>query len=106
MRGKGINYDTGFSPGGHSSREHFDAGIVRAEMRVIARELRCTAVRISGGDPGRLTTAGEWTGGRHRRLAATPDNPHAAAAESAFGPGPAGASPLPRLDMLLRFALP
>ena len=59
MRGKGINYDTGFSPGGRSSREHFDAGIVRAEMRVIARELRCTAVRISGGDPGRLSTAGE-----------------------------------------------
>ena len=25
MRGKGINYDTGFSPGGVSSREHFDA---------------------------------------------------------------------------------
>ena len=59
MRGKGINYDTGFSPGGRGSREHFDAGIVRAEMRVIARELRCTAVRISGGDPGRLSTAGE-----------------------------------------------
>jgi hypothetical protein len=36
MRGKGINYDTGFSPGGHDSREHFDAGIVRGEMRVIA----------------------------------------------------------------------
>ena len=49
MRGKGINYDTGFSPGGRNSREHFDAGIVRGEMRVIARELRCTAVRISGG---------------------------------------------------------
>ena len=29
------------------------------EMSVIARELRCTAVRISGGDPGRLSTAGE-----------------------------------------------
>src|SRR6266516_4577670 len=59
MRGKGINYDTGFSPGGHNSREHFDADLVRAEMRVIARELHCTAVRISGGDPGRLSTAGE-----------------------------------------------
>src|SRR2546423_11130295 len=59
MRGKGINYDTGFSPGGHNSREHFDAGIVRREMGVIARELHCTAVRISGGDPGRLSTAGE-----------------------------------------------
>ena len=59
MRGKGINYDTGFAPGGESSREHFDADIVRREMRVIARELRCTAVRISGGDPARLSVAGE-----------------------------------------------
>jgi hypothetical protein len=59
MRGKGINYDTGFYPGGENSREHFDAGVVRREMRVIARELGCTAVRISGGDPARLSTAGE-----------------------------------------------
>jgi hypothetical protein len=59
MRGKGINYDTGFSPGGRNSREHFDAGTVRREMRVIARDLHCTAVRISGGDPGRLSIAGE-----------------------------------------------
>ena len=59
MRGQGINYDTGFYPGGRGSREHFDADVVRREMGVIARELRCTAVRISGGDPGRLSTAGE-----------------------------------------------
>src|SRR5215471_18825816 len=59
MRGKGINYDTGFSPGGENSREHFDAGVVRSEMRVIARELHCTAVRISGGEPARLSVAGE-----------------------------------------------
>ena len=59
MRGKGINYDTGFSPGGENSREHFDADVVRSEMRIIARELRCTAVRISGGEPARLSMAGE-----------------------------------------------
>ena len=59
MRGKGINYDTGFYPGGHNSREHFDADVVRSEMRVIARDLRCTAVRISGGEPARLSIAGE-----------------------------------------------
>jgi hypothetical protein len=59
MRGKGINYDTGFSPGGRSSREHFDADVVRSEMRVIAGELHCTAVRISGGEPARLSTAAE-----------------------------------------------
>jgi len=59
MRGKGINYDTGFCPGGENSREHFDADAVRGEMRVIARELHCTAVRISGGEPARLSVAGE-----------------------------------------------
>src|SRR5262249_53190379 len=59
MRGKGINYDTGFSPGGETSREHFDAGVVRSEMRIIARELHCTAVRISGGEPARLSVAAE-----------------------------------------------
>jgi len=59
MRGKGINYDTGFSPGGHISRPDFDAGIVRREMQVIASELGCTAVRVSGGEPDRLSVAGE-----------------------------------------------
>jgi hypothetical protein len=59
MRGKGINYDTGFSPGGNISRPDFDADIVRREMEVIASELGCTAVRISGGEPGRLSVAGE-----------------------------------------------
>jgi hypothetical protein len=59
MRGKGINYDTGFSPGGVNSREHFDADVVRGEMRIIAREMHCTAVRISGGEPARLSVAGQ-----------------------------------------------
>jgi hypothetical protein len=59
MRGKGINYDTGFFPGGVSSREQFDTDVVRREMRVIADDLRCTAVRISGGDPARLSVAAE-----------------------------------------------
>ena len=59
MRGKGINYDTGFSPGGNTSRPDFDPDIVRREMQVIASELGCTAVRVSGGEPGRLSVAGE-----------------------------------------------
>jgi hypothetical protein len=59
MRGKGINYDTGFSPGGRLSREDFDADVVSREMQVIASELRCTAVRITGGDPERLSVAGQ-----------------------------------------------
>ncbi|MBO4270970.1 hypothetical protein [Microbispora triticiradicis] len=57
MRGRGINYDTGFLPGGHTSRESFDPETVREEMRVIAGELNCTAVRITGGDPERIGAA-------------------------------------------------
>lgn len=57
MRGKGINYDTGFRPGGHQSRPDFDPDTVRREMLVIAEELHCTAVRISGADPERLSVA-------------------------------------------------
>ncbi|HSZ41851.1 MAG TPA: hypothetical protein VK817_17990 [Trebonia sp.] len=56
MRGKGINYDVGFMPG-KSSRPDFDPAVVAAEMRVIARELGCTAVRISGADPERIDVA-------------------------------------------------
>jgi hypothetical protein len=59
MRGKGINYDTGFSPGGRLSREDFDPATVQQEMRVIAGELGCTAVRVSGGDPERLSLAAQ-----------------------------------------------
>jgi hypothetical protein len=59
MRARGINYDTGFHPGGNSSREAFDPEVVRREMRVIADELHCTAVRVSGGDPDRLGLAAE-----------------------------------------------
>ncbi|MBP2705932.1 hypothetical protein JOL79_19170 [Microbispora sp. RL4-1S] len=57
MRAKGINYDTGFFPGGRNTREEFDPDAVRREMRVIAGDLRCTAVRITGGDPGRIAVA-------------------------------------------------
>ncbi|MFC4908909.1 hypothetical protein [Actinomadura gamaensis] len=59
MRAKGINYDTGFFPGGRNSRTNFSREAVQREMRVIADELNCTAVRISGGDPDRLATAAE-----------------------------------------------
>src|SRR5581483_11582484 len=59
VRGKGINYDTGFDVGQESSRPEFDPAIVAREMRVIAGELGCTAVRVSGGTPERLTVAAE-----------------------------------------------
>jgi hypothetical protein len=59
MRGKGINYDTGFLPGNHDSRPVFDQAVVAAEMRVIARELGCTAVRVSGSKPERISVAAQ-----------------------------------------------
>jgi len=59
MRGKGINYDTGFSPAGENSRPDFDADVVGQEMQIIAEDLRCTAVRITGGEPERLSVAAE-----------------------------------------------
>ncbi|GAA3821783.1 hypothetical protein GCM10022226_47650 [Sphaerisporangium flaviroseum] len=60
MLAKGINYDTGFLPGGTSSREDFDPETVRREMQIIAQDLHCNAVRISGGLPERLSVAGRY----------------------------------------------
>ena len=59
MRRKGINYDTGFFPAGGCSRPRFDHDQVRAELDLIAGELRCDAVRISGGDLDRITFAAQ-----------------------------------------------
>jgi hypothetical protein len=59
IRGKGINYDTGFTPGGQNSRPVFDLAQVKHEIQVIASELHCTAVRISGAYPERIVAAGE-----------------------------------------------
>ncbi|TDC72603.1 hypothetical protein E1193_27360 [Micromonospora sp. KC606] len=59
MRGRGINYDTGARLANGWTRKAFDSSTVRREMQVIAGDLHCTAVRISGSDPGRLTTAAE-----------------------------------------------
>lgn len=55
----GITYDTGFFPGGRSSRETFDQAQVASDMRAIALDLRCDAVRVSGGDAERLAVAAE-----------------------------------------------
>jgi hypothetical protein len=57
LRGRGLNYDTGFFPGGKNSRPLYDPAGVRRDMAVIARDLHCSAVRVSGGDPVRLTDA-------------------------------------------------
>lgn len=60
MRARGINYDTGTFPADHLTRKIFDPETVRHEMAVIAGELRCDAVRISGREPERLSTAARY----------------------------------------------
>lgn len=57
MRAKGITYDTGFVRNGAFSRERFDPDVVRRELGIIQDDLHCTAVRVIGGDPGRLELA-------------------------------------------------
>ncbi|MGZ3679558.1 MAG: abortive infection protein [Ktedonobacterales bacterium] len=61
MHRKGINYDTGFAPiGDRLSRETFEPAQVRREMEIIARDLHCNAVRISGRDSDRIALAAEY----------------------------------------------
>jgi hypothetical protein len=59
VRGKGVTYDTGFFRRGAvaSTREMFDPEVVRREMGIIREDLHCNAVRVTGGDPGRLEVA-------------------------------------------------
>ncbi|GAB3463301.1 hypothetical protein [Actinophytocola sediminis] len=57
MRARGINYDTGFLPGDHITRTDFTPEVVRRDLAVIAGELHCDAVRISGREPDRLEVA-------------------------------------------------
>ena len=59
MRGKGINYDTGFINKGVSSREPFDIAVVTRELQIIRDDLHCTAVRVTGGDVERLEIAAD-----------------------------------------------
>ncbi|MFJ4521859.1 hypothetical protein ACIP4Y_13130 [Streptomyces sp. NPDC088810] len=57
MRARGITYDTGTFPGRLLTRKTFDPEQVRQEMTVIAGDLNCDAVRVSGRDTERLSTA-------------------------------------------------
>ncbi|MET7316076.1 MULTISPECIES: hypothetical protein [Streptomyces] len=57
MRARGITYDTGTFPGRLLTRKTFSSEQVRHEMTVIADELHCDAVRVSGGDADRLGIA-------------------------------------------------
>lgn len=63
MRTLGITYDTGFLPG-LASRPVLDPDAVRRDLAVIATELRCDAVRITGGDPDRLDLAAGYAAER------------------------------------------
>lgn len=63
MRAFGITYDTGFTSAGTSTREPFDPAVVGREMQIIRGELRCDAVRITGGDRGRLESAARHAAG-------------------------------------------
>lgn len=53
----GINYDTGVFPGNRQSRPVFRPEQVAFDMAVIAHELHCAAVRVTGGDLERLMLA-------------------------------------------------
>ncbi|MFJ2738813.1 hypothetical protein ACIO3O_04005 [Streptomyces sp. NPDC087440] len=57
MRARGLNYDTGFLPGDELSRPVFTEEAVRRDMAVLAGDLHCDVVRVSGRDPERLSTA-------------------------------------------------
>jgi hypothetical protein len=56
----GIHYDTGFFPAGRSSREVFDPEQVAFDINAVAHDLRCHAIRVSGGDLARLAVAAEF----------------------------------------------
>ncbi|HTJ40372.1 MAG TPA: hypothetical protein VL738_44820 [Dactylosporangium sp.] len=60
MRVWGVTYDTGFVSAGSSTHEPFDAEAVRRDMQVIRDELRCDAVRVTGGVQERLETAARF----------------------------------------------
>ena len=60
LRQKGITYDTGFFHAGGSTHEPFLPQRVRREMRIIHDDLRCTAIRVTGGDANRLEIAARY----------------------------------------------
>ena len=57
LKTRGMNYDTGFIIAGYDSRPVFDETIVARELEIIAKDLHCNAVRISGARPERIETA-------------------------------------------------
>ncbi len=61
MQRKGINYDVGtIFHAGVSSRENLESAVIKHEMEIIKNDLHCNAIRISGYDIDRLTTAAQF----------------------------------------------
>jgi hypothetical protein len=60
MRIWGINYDTGLTLDGRSTRPTFREDDVRRDIGVIAENLHATAIRVSGEDLERLEVAGRY----------------------------------------------
>jgi hypothetical protein len=57
---RGINYDTGFGGAvGDRSRAEFDPAVARRELEIIATDLHCDTVRITGDDPDRIRLAAD-----------------------------------------------
>jgi hypothetical protein len=52
--------ETEVFPGGRKSWPVFNPAEVEFDMQVIARDLHCSAVRITGGDAEKLTVAAEY----------------------------------------------
>jgi hypothetical protein len=52
-----VNYDCGMTVEGWSTRSSFEPEVVARELRVIADDLHCDAVRVSGDDLDRLAVA-------------------------------------------------
>ncbi|WP_300015085.1 hypothetical protein [Pseudonocardia sp.] len=57
MRARGVTYDTGFVVDGVNALPGFDPDVTARELQIIRDDLRCNAVRLTGGDPARLEIA-------------------------------------------------
>jgi hypothetical protein len=65
MQNKGIVYDTGTEfTHGVSTRSRFDPDIMKKEIDIIKNDLHCNAIRLGGGDIGRLEETARYALGQ------------------------------------------
>jgi hypothetical protein len=57
VRINGVNYDTGTTIEGDSTRPDVDGDVARRELGIVADDLHATAVRVSGADVDRIEVA-------------------------------------------------